>query len=93
MTFTRTGAHSTKKVSIDAPPNTETRVDLAFVPQVLVRGRVARGNTPLAGVMVNFTATALRRARTRSKSRRRAGSRKQIAVSVVEGQTISVPID
>ena len=44
-----TRGRSTKHVSIDAAPNAENRVDLAFAPQIAIQGRVTRGATPISG--------------------------------------------
>ena len=49
------GFRSTRAVTIDAPPNSERRVDLAFENQVTLRGAVTRGGAPAPGLRINFS--------------------------------------
>src|SRR6202030_2105862 len=46
-----------KSVFAEAAPGSETRLDLAFTPQVAVHGRVTRGGTPLEHDTVRFGVT------------------------------------
>jgi hypothetical protein len=60
----RNVAWLTKKVTVDAPPNSESRVDLVFTPQVTLNGRVTRGETPLPGITVMLIGDASTRVMT-----------------------------
>lgn len=48
-------ARHTKGVSVDVAAGSEVRVDLAFLPQVTVHGRVTRGGAPLEGATIQFS--------------------------------------
>lgn len=51
------GMRRSPKVTVELQPGAELRVDLAFPPEVAVRGHVTRGGAPLAGAKIAFTGT------------------------------------
>ena len=48
---------TSKSVTIDVAAGSESRVDLAFAPQVPVRGHVLRGEGPIASASIYFSGT------------------------------------
>jgi protocatechuate 3,4-dioxygenase beta subunit len=47
-------SHQLKDVSAEVAAGSETRIDLAYLPQVAVHGRVTRGGAPLEGAAIRF---------------------------------------